>query len=90
MDRWEVKLYERKRNPDLSSKPRKVGRKLVPEDTIPRSVSGFFVMASGPDMARQQVKDHLRRAKRQVCSVNVAAGKRRTLIVHAFEKGKPS
>lgn len=90
MDRWEVKLYERKRNPDLASKPRKVGRKMVPEDTIPKAISGFVVMASGPDMARDQAREHLKRAKRVLCSINVAAGKRRTLIVHVFEKGKPS
>lgn len=91
MDRWEVKLYERKRNPDPNSRPRKVGRRILPEDMIPKQISGFPVMAANVDDARRRAREHAKkRLAREVCSINVSAEAKRTLIVHVFEKGKQS
>lgn len=88
MERWTVKLYERKRDPDLTSKPRKVGRRVLPEDAIPKAITGFSFQAQNMDTARRIAREQLAKLKREVCSLNVSAEHKRTLIVHVFEKGK--
>lgn len=83
--KWTVRLFERKRNPDLSSKLVKQGHRMVPGDSVPVELAGFVVRGN-VDQAKAAAK--LRVPGREVCSLNVSAERSGVLVLQVFAKEK--
>lgn len=86
--RWTVSMFERKRNPDMQSRKRKVGGRFIPEDAIPRALGEFGVTANGVDDARRQAANRVKQTGRALVGMSVSAETRNTLIVYVFNKEK--
>ena len=89
MKQWTIRLYERKRKPDLNSAPKRVGNKMVPSDTIPKRLKDLKLKASTKDKARSETMAQLKKLGRDIASINFSADTPGTIIAHVFEnKGK--
>ena len=85
MSQWHVKIYERKRNPDMNSKPVRVGRKMIPQDAVPRELSHIVISSNSIDGAKSETRTQLKKRGREVASISFSADQTKTIIAHVFE-----
>jgi hypothetical protein len=86
--RWEVLVFERKRNPDLGSPLVKIAKRrgLVPQDTVPKKLEPFLVYARKRDQALKAAREELAKRKRTVSALSFSAEVSNRLIAYVFEK----
>jgi len=86
--RWEVLVFERKRNPDMSSPLVEIPKRRtkVPKDTIPKKLDPILVYARKLDQARKAALEMLRKRGREVTAISFCADVPNRLLAYVFEK----
>lgn len=83
--RWNVRIFQRKLNPDLSSPLVRSGNGMVPRDMIPTELEP--IVARGTvDEVRKSIRKILGTQGRVVMGINVNAERKHELVVYVQEK----
>lgn len=84
--KWAVKVNLRKRNPDMTSERVRVGRRVVPKDSVPVPQPTFVVTAPNHDRAREKVKAEVTRRGFCVASLSFSAENKNQIVVHVIKE----
>jgi len=86
MKKFDVHVFECKRDPDMKSERVRVGARLVPKDTIPKLIHKIAVKAIGHDQALRAVRDRLKSLGLVVRGLNFSAEHKRLIVAYVFER----